>query len=234
MNRTDKLTKLVIKYSGVYPTPSQMNKDESIPVYHSGDNWFHYSNERFYKSEFENHATILGYINGFRWGVEYLVNGKKPDLPSDLIVVVKNKINSFWFSNTVSTTAISSAHSFKIIDQRYKPADTSYLVKKAMECVDAIEERLTSVDQRILNNVSVDEIEMAKREFAAMSPAFQDLMQESFDKVIADMEEKRKVAAEKKKQVVDDIIKLLELKYGSPKSIYLDYTNHLYDLGYFS
>lgn len=30
-----------------------------------------------------------GFINGYRWGVEYPTNGKKPDLPDDIYIDVK-------------------------------------------------------------------------------------------------------------------------------------------------
>jgi hypothetical protein len=78
-----------------------------------------------------------GFINGYRWGIEYPTNGKKPDLANDVLVDVKCKKGSGewqgWTDMTVADTAWTeaqnyiSATSFKIIDERYKPSDTSYL-----------------------------------------------------------------------------------------------------------
>lgn len=74
-----------------------------------------------------------GYINGYRWGVEYLTNGKRPDLADDAIIRYwigecisdEAKVASLnWSQNTGECYPIIK---FKITDQRYKPSDTSYL-----------------------------------------------------------------------------------------------------------
>jgi len=80
------------------------------------------------KAAFEKRARELGYINGFRWGVEYPTNGKKPDLPDD--VVVQPFISNInWPQNhrKISEIDIALADSFKITDQRYKPVNLDYL-----------------------------------------------------------------------------------------------------------
>jgi hypothetical protein len=171
-----------------------------------------------HQTEFEERAKQLGYINGYRWGVEYPTNGKKPDLPDDLVVCTALSENdtcegiaypiSMWMG--WDSDAI---YSFKIVDERYKPADTSYLENPAVE------------------PVSIDEIAMAKKEFARMSTAFQDLMQESFDKVITRMEEKRKAEAEKKR-VVDAATEILYKHACATKGELIDGAKALYDLGY--
>lgn len=82
------------------------------------------------KSEFESCAKRLGYINGYRWGVEYPTNGKRPDLPKD--ARVSCKISGEWerdddYSDEVDYWNWPKLQAFKVIGQRYKPADTSYL-----------------------------------------------------------------------------------------------------------
>jgi len=155
----------------------------------------------------------LGYINGYRWGVEYLNNDKKPDLPEDTSVQVRNDIYAFWTCGQVGGLSWSNVFKFKITDERYKPADTIYL------SVSDIPESMSNTE-----NVSVDQIAQAKKEFARMSTAFQDLMQESFDKVIARMEEKHKAEAEKKR-VVDAAQKICINFYSNDLS-------KLYDAGF--
>ena len=176
----------------------------------------------WHSSEFQQRAKELGFINGYRWGIEYATNGKKPELDGDIVVKYKTLRNG---SNEAIVDSLAwSIHdiwahkieSFKITDQRYKPADTSYLVSEISESKQKAE------------NVSVDEIAMAKKEFACLSPMLQDLMQESFDKVIARMEENRKAEAEKKR-VVDAAYNAI----AKPNGIGVDAAlSELYDLGY--
>lgn len=82
---------------------------------------------------FKAAAEELGYINGYRWGVEYPTGGKKPDLPDDLEIQywksefgksAANVIALNWSNNSDRCYPVIK---FKITDQRYKPADTSYL-----------------------------------------------------------------------------------------------------------
>ena len=88
------------------------------------------------KAEFEKRARELGYINGYRWGVEYPTSGEKPDLPDDVCVQWQSgEYGNAWLPDRGSTTAGElgwtngryRVDSFKITDERYKPADTSYL-----------------------------------------------------------------------------------------------------------
>lgn len=75
-----------------------------------------------------------GYVNGYRWGVEYPTNGKKPDLADD--VVISFSFNGKWKEIPMYNFAlIQGIDKFKITDQRYKPADTSYLETPALEPV---------------------------------------------------------------------------------------------------
>lgn len=72
-------------------------------------------------------ARELGWINGYRWGAEYPTNGKKPDLPDDVLVKVKVVCN-IWGDAiparriTIDETDFSAA-AFRIVDERYKPIE---------------------------------------------------------------------------------------------------------------
>jgi hypothetical protein len=152
----------------------------------------------------QRHAKELGYINGYRWGVEYQTNGEEPDLP-DTILVATCK----YMSQLVSETNWIMTTNFKITDQRYEPADKSYLSASEV-------------------SVDADEIAQAKKEFAAMPTLLQGLMQESFDRLIADMEEKRKAEADKKR-VVDAAYNAI----AKPNGIGVDAAiAELYDAGF--
>lgn len=150
MNKQELIDKAVHALGGVF--------DGTLPKYnHEFDFWVTTSAEgvttlravaagfSMTKEEFQQRASELGYINGYRYGVEYPTNGKKPDLDDDIFVDVKCKSGSNewqgWTDMTVADTAWTvkqnsiPATSFKIIDQRYKPADTSYLDKQAVETI---------------------------------------------------------------------------------------------------
>lgn len=79
-------------------------------------------------SEIKQRASELGYINGYRWGVEYPTTGKKPDLPDDLDVMVRSTNTGLWCDERmVISNFWPHTKSFKITDERHKPVDTSYL-----------------------------------------------------------------------------------------------------------
>lgn len=80
------------------------------------------------KDEFETRAKQLGYINGFRWGMEYPTNGKRPDIQGDVLIEFKMPMCNAAFS-IISKEAVYLAKgaTFKITDERYKPQDTGYL-----------------------------------------------------------------------------------------------------------
>ncbi len=89
------------------------------------------------QDQFQQRARELGYVNGYRWGVEYPANGKKPDLADD--VTINGEYESIPIDDSISievkNAAWGSIYKFKITDQRYKPADTSYLDKQAVETI---------------------------------------------------------------------------------------------------
>jgi hypothetical protein len=89
------------------------------------------------KDELQQRARELGYINGYRWGVEYPTNGEQPDLDGDVVVEAESprfKMGELTPSK-LSSWNWAFCTSFRIIDQRYKPADTSYLETPALEPV---------------------------------------------------------------------------------------------------
>lgn len=80
--------------------------------------------------EFETTAKRMGYINGYRWGLEYATNGKRPDLPDTLLVKYQHKTDGEWLNNPFPVDGWAweeTSKAFKIVDEAYKPADTSYL-----------------------------------------------------------------------------------------------------------
>jgi len=88
--------------------------------------------------EIKQRARELGYINGYRWGVEYPTYGKKPDLADDIFVQMKYP-NGEWHplvGGGLGYFTHSAFSSFRITDQRYKPADTSYLENNNLAQVD--------------------------------------------------------------------------------------------------
>lgn len=110
----------------------------------------------FTKQKFEQKAKEMGYVNGYRYGVEYPTNGKKPDLPDDVQVAFKCE-NLYWVeceeeSNQVQYWKWENSTAFRIIDLRYKPSDTSYLVEHGMKLVNQIQEKLESVTEKLEAN----------------------------------------------------------------------------------
>jgi hypothetical protein len=83
-------------------------------------------------NEFQQRAKELGFINGYRWGVKHKSDGKKPDLPDDVVIGIDE---SDYPANTVDSWVWSKVKLFMITDERYKPVDTSYLEKPALEPV---------------------------------------------------------------------------------------------------
>jgi hypothetical protein len=82
------------------------------------------------KAEFTQRAKELGFINGYRWGVEYKACGDQPDrLPDDIKVSCEFKNHNIYEFTPMDADDVNwiDASLFKIIDQRYKPADTNYL-----------------------------------------------------------------------------------------------------------
>ena len=93
MNKQELLDKAVERFSGKWPALCVDNEYMShrpeiegtrlypfyVTSYKDGDIYWHIS-------EFQQRAKELGFINDYRWGVEYPTNGKKPELADDVVV----------------------------------------------------------------------------------------------------------------------------------------------------
>jgi len=77
--------------------------------------------------QFTKRAKELGFANGYRWGVEYPTNGKRPDLDVDVVVYGRNYCDGCGKVDKVKNFFWNDYYKFKVVDDRYKPADTSYL-----------------------------------------------------------------------------------------------------------
>lgn len=75
------------------------------------------------KEEFETYAKRMGYINGYRWGVEYPTNGRKPNLNGDVMCLVKftGRPDFSQVDCVINNWPFDQTSHFKITDQRYKP-----------------------------------------------------------------------------------------------------------------
>lgn len=72
--------------------------------------------------DFQQRAKELGFVGKYRWGVLYKTDGTPPELPNDVVIGVADYPDAPF-----SAWKWEMIDSFKIIDHRYKPADTSYL-----------------------------------------------------------------------------------------------------------
>lgn len=73
--------------------------------------------------EFVESAKRMGYINGYRWGVEYPTNGRKPNLNGDVMCLVKftGRPDFSQVGCVINNWPFDQTSHFKITDQRYKP-----------------------------------------------------------------------------------------------------------------
>ncbi|MFM7812597.1 MAG: hypothetical protein ACKO7M_13050 [Acinetobacter junii] len=134
MNKRELIDKAIEEFGGVWhrnePTFDRLvytpDCDKHFKIWQA--DWFNAGGwtELCTKDEFEQRARELGWINGFKYGVEYETNGNKPDLPDDLVIECFD--GSTWWGgyegklnvgdlefNTYATTK------FRIVDERYKP-----------------------------------------------------------------------------------------------------------------
>lgn len=131
MNKQELIDKAVHSLDGVYEKSICGGNDVENYLWSIGDDSYQRLNGSLgfcgdfvcTRDEFQQRSRELGYINGYRWGVEYPTNGEKPDLPDDVVVCIeKNHIQ-----DSVDGWDWPLIESFRITDERYKPADTSYL-----------------------------------------------------------------------------------------------------------
>lgn len=147
------LDKAVIKFCGVWPEFEwKESKQNKHAIVRTIKQWKHDEENRTYrvgnigkggtlfdpeyvelvctKDQFTQRAKELGFINGYRYGVEYATNGIKPDLDGVGIEILNNswkpaRLCEEW--NWALKNTVSAIVKFRIVDQRYKPRDTSYL-----------------------------------------------------------------------------------------------------------
>ncbi|AIM40778.1 hypothetical protein PR08_gp21 [Idiomarinaceae phage Phi1M2-2] len=74
--------------------------------------------------DFTQVAREMGFINGYRYGVEYPTNGKRPDLPDDVVVVVGLGDKADGYEHPCQVWHWEDGiTSFCIVDERYKPKE---------------------------------------------------------------------------------------------------------------
>lgn len=119
----------VIELGGKLPNPTYRKTSNAAGWYISATGKLTHAVDCvwFEPEQFESCAKRLGYINGYRWGVEYPTNGKRPDLADDVLVDVTHSSGRIYRNWIESWHRHSGITSFKVVDPRYKPADTSYL-----------------------------------------------------------------------------------------------------------
>lgn len=136
MNKLELIDKAVHELKGVLPSTACV-KYREIHGYIciKDDRGSFYPSSICSDHEFQQRARELGYVNGYRWGVEYPTNGKKPDLPDDVLVKQYSLADNRWNAGKVSlwNWNAKTIVKFKITDPRYKPADTSYLDSPAVK-----------------------------------------------------------------------------------------------------
>jgi hypothetical protein len=146
MNKQELIDKAVHEFGGKWPSvfnmPTRRTAIDGFYITDCGTMTHKDHCEWFKDREFQQRSKELGYINGYRWGVEYPTNGKKPDFPGDVKISYKNTyygdawldnalaVENLYFESEPGTYPVTS---FKITDQHYKPSDTSYLVSEIPE-----------------------------------------------------------------------------------------------------
>lgn len=133
------IDKAVFDLKGKFPSPL---KQFNTLYWSNGGTYFGGDDVSIHKvicsrDEFNQRARELGWINGYKYGVVYETNGKKPDLKDHVIVEFKNKSHGpdNWVRigevNSINWSGVYGAKdtpnpvtSFRVVDQRYKPKDT--------------------------------------------------------------------------------------------------------------
>lgn len=124
MDKQELIDKAVEAWEGIFKPEYDYVTMFSGDIYNATTN--RYSDWIFNIHEFQQRARELGWINGYRYGEEYQTNGKKPDLPDDL--VIKRGFSGNWPVNGGLVSAFtdwSSVTEFRIVDEHYKPVEQS-------------------------------------------------------------------------------------------------------------
>jgi hypothetical protein len=147
MNKQELIDKGITEVSGIWPIARKdvnvagLYKSDTGVFDKSASGKYGYSGWDVSKEEFQNRARELGWINGYQWGVEYPTNGKKPDLPDDLIVRYWTDDDSGGITKisgldwSYDNSDCHPINSFKITDARYKPAEPNH-IPEASKMVD--------------------------------------------------------------------------------------------------
>jgi hypothetical protein len=135
MNKNELIEKAVIELSGEWPS-GKSAKSSSDYLIIDGKLWVQLLLDKCMlctREEFNAAAKRLGCINGYKWGVEYPTNGKRPNLPDDMVVDIRiNKDDSLSGRDRVKgwVWGADDCVSFRIVDERYKPADEKTEIEK--------------------------------------------------------------------------------------------------------
>lgn len=117
-----------------------------------GASCYNINGVEFTRAEFEKRARELGWINGYKYGVEYETNGKKPDLPDDVVVDIRIDNTTYknsWRSECTyrlppdKISAIEFDYdvtAFRIVDQRYKPVEVVSEIPEKQQNVSVLSE----------------------------------------------------------------------------------------------
>lgn len=103
-----------------------VNRHNGVNVFGAAN--FSINGVQFTAEEFTATALELGWVSGYKWGVEYQTNGKKPDLQKDLRFKVTGKMiggHAYQGEFVVDECDWSDAITFCITDPRYKPISKS-------------------------------------------------------------------------------------------------------------
>ncbi|WGH49601.1 hypothetical protein [Alishewanella phage vB_AspM_Slicko01] len=119
MNTTNLLDKAIEELNGVLS-----QKHNKLMRDSAGNRIFEIADGQLIKFSsvtFETRAKELGWINGYKYGVEYPTKGEKPDLPDDLKICISygNGYSCIIMSGLVSTWENTTI--FRIVDALYKP-----------------------------------------------------------------------------------------------------------------
>lgn len=228
MNKQELIDKAVEQFSGVwkgadngvlYFNPSA--KSPCHPFWLAYDKWDVYGQYVCTAGEFTQRARELGWINGYKYGVVYQANDKKPDLPEGALLEVtyvcgtktKEKLNktTFDFRPMYDPRPVS----FRIVDERYKPVEVEQAASVKGETpkkdLSDFSIQLSSIAHELID---VGEVDYAKR--------LTELSKEIANK------QRQKLADEEKKKFVDAACAILD---ENPTAMPNELLGMLYDAG---
>lgn len=122
MKKQELIDKAVEDLKGKFPSPL---KQYDTLYWSNGGTYFGGDDASIHKiicsrEEFTQRAKELGWLNGFKYGVEYPTNGKKPDLPDDVEIIYITDLEEYSLDNAGQYNWFNAV-AFRIVDERYKP-----------------------------------------------------------------------------------------------------------------